>query len=339
MIPKLTDDAISGLPLEAGRAELLEEIMTTVAPDRQNAEPTRLTRPRRTRWVAPIAAAAVVAGLAGGTLWWQQNRAGSQQPLSVSASLGLAEGQRVTLEAPGWDVDSLGDGLRFSNGSAELEITSYAADEYDYYVEDRRHIDEGPPVDGRRITVLGRSALMWAYSPTVHTAIREVQNGRWLEIRADGIDEAGYFALLRDLRVVSSAEFDAALPDDFVTTAERPAAARVVLDGIKGVSGADLAPGVFVSFAEGDAEDSYQFGAEVAGAYACSWLEAFDNATTHGQADLAAEAARVLGTSRQWPVLKQMDADGDYPEVVWEYAGQVGAGKVPEGYREGLGCR
>ena len=39
MIPKLTDDAVSVLPLESGRAELLEEIMSTVAPDRQTAEP------------------------------------------------------------------------------------------------------------------------------------------------------------------------------------------------------------------------------------------------------------------------------------------------------------
>ena len=53
MIPKLTDDAVSMLPLESGRAELLEEIMSTVAPDRQNAEPTRLAAPRRTRWLAP----------------------------------------------------------------------------------------------------------------------------------------------------------------------------------------------------------------------------------------------------------------------------------------------
>ena len=34
LIPKLTDDAVSRLPLESGRAELLEEIMSTVAPDR-----------------------------------------------------------------------------------------------------------------------------------------------------------------------------------------------------------------------------------------------------------------------------------------------------------------
>ena len=72
--------------------------------------------------------------------------------------------------------------------------------------------------------------------------------------------------------------------------------------------------------------------------YTCAWLEDFENAKTHDQQAEADEAARVLGTSRQWPILKQMNADGDYPEVVWDFADQVGAGQVPEGYREGLGC-
>jgi hypothetical protein len=85
-------------------------------------------------------------------------------------------------------------------------------------------------------------------------------------------------------------------------------------------------------------QDPYQLGAAVAGAYACSWLEAFENAVTHDQPQLAAEAARVLGTSRDWPVLHDMDARGDYPEIVWEYTDAVVAGEITEGYREGLGC-
>lgn len=314
--------------------------MSTVAPDRH--DPDTLTtvtplRSRRTRWVAPVAAAAVVAGLAGGSLWWQQHR--PEQQLSAAAALGLQEGQRVTLDAPGWKVDGLGDGLRFGNGRASLEITTYAADQYRSYVNDREHLEvDGSITKGRPIQVLGRSALMWAYSATDHTAIREVQNGRWMEIRADGVDEQGYLALLGDLRVVSSQEFDDSLPDDFVTTSERTAVADQILADIQGVSGASLPPGVFVSFAEGEPEDRYQFGAEVAGAYTCLWIEAFDNAQQHDQQGQADEAARVLGTAHAWPILEEMDAEGDYPDVVWDYAEQVGAGTVPEGYREGLGC-
>lgn len=339
MIPKLTDQAISELPLGAGRAELLEEIMSTVAPDRQNpdtlAAPTPL-HPRRTRWVVPIAAAAVVAGLAGGTLWWQQHQEASHS-LSVADELGLPEGQSVVLDAPGWKVYSLGDGLRYRNGDAQLEITTYAADQYASYVKDREYITE-TRTKGQPIEVLGRPALMWAYTSTDHTAIREVENGRWMEIRADGVDQTGYLALLGDLRVVSSADFDAALPDGFVTTAERPAAAAKILRDIEAVSGADFPAGASLRLADGEAKDRYQFGAEVVAQYTCAWIEAFDNAETHDQSAQAAEAARVLGTSRQWPILKEMDADGDYPEVVWDFSDKVASGTVPEGYREGLGC-
>ena len=47
-------------------------------------------------------------------------------------------------------------------------------------------------------------------------------------------------------------------------------------------------------------------------------------------------------------VLNQMNADGDYPEVVWEYAdaiagdGTIMGGKrltVEESYKDALGCR
>src|SRR4051812_32374426 len=146
MIPKLTDEAISMLPLESGRAELLEEIMTTVAPDRQT-DPTPIRTSRRNRWVAPLAAAAVVAGLAGGTLWWQQHGPQQDDSSRVAGSF-LPKGQAVVLDAPGWKVDSLGgDGIRFVNGDAELEITSYAAKDYQSYVKDREYIVD-PPAPG-----------------------------------------------------------------------------------------------------------------------------------------------------------------------------------------------
>ena len=58
MNPQLTDDAVAALPLHAGRAELLEEIMQTpVLDDRPLATPD--TR-RRRGWLAPVAAAAAI---------------------------------------------------------------------------------------------------------------------------------------------------------------------------------------------------------------------------------------------------------------------------------------
>ena len=83
--------------------------------------------------------------------------------------------------------------------------------------------------------------------------------------------------------------------------------------------------------------DRYQLGARVAGAVACGWIERW----------LAGDpkAAAALATSRDWPVLQQMNAEGDYPEVVSQFADAVasggGTGKARvtrESARDGLGC-
>jgi hypothetical protein len=310
--------------------------MSTVAPDTL-AEPATASR-RPSRWVAPLAAAAVVAGLAGGTVWWQHQRPvqdGAEKPAST---LDLPADRGIVLDASGWTVDSSsGDGMVWRHGDANLEITSYPAASYDSYVTDREHIVD-PPAPGAPMEVLGRNAQMWAYSADDHTAIREVEDGHWLEFRASGLDRDGFVALLGELRVAAEGEFDASLPDDFVTVSEREGAAADLLAEIRSVSGAGFPAGSSLRLGEGEAKDGYQFGAEVAGQYACAWLEAFENAKSHGQAARAHEAADVLGTSRQWPVLIRMDGRGDYPEVLWEFADQVAAGQVPEGYREGLGC-
>lgn len=64
-------------------------------------------------------------------------------------------------------------------------------------------------------------------------------------------------------------------------------------------------------------------------------------------------AASALAGSTGWPILLEMDAEGDYPEVVWEYAWLVNDGAIdhPHGgeitpfgptmlatYEQALGC-
>jgi hypothetical protein len=345
MIPKLTDDAVSLLPLEAGRAELLEEIMSTVAPDRQTAEPTPPT-PSRRGWLVPLAAAAVVAGIAVSSLWWRggpgDSGAESTTTHGAAAQAQLREqGFRAVLDAPGWTVsateaddDGYGE-VDYEKGRSSFQITWYPEDSYADYVKDREHIID-PPAPGVPIDVLGVPGRMWAYDATDHTVIREVENGHWMEFRGSGMDEVAYRALLGQLRLVGLADYEASLPDSYVTATERDDAAAAMLAGITRASGADW-PGQPVAVTSSE-QDPYQLGAAVAGAYACAWLEDFEQATKAGDRARAGEAARVLGTSRDWPVLNQMNDRGDYPEVVWAYAHDVASGKIPEGYREGLGC-
>ena len=350
MIPKLTDDAVSRLPLESGRAELMEEIMTTVAPDRQ-AEPTPNPNPRRARWLVPLAVAAAVASVASAPLWWggadKADNADKQESPDVSfqaAPDSPGTGYRAVVTAPGWTADYVsqddkyGGEVSFENGDRSLQITWYPEKTYQSYLTDREHINyPDPPAPGDPVQVLGVAGQLWDYSNTDHTVMREPDQGHWMEFRGSGMDRAAFEELLTQLRLVSLAEFESALPSSFVTAADRPAAVKAILDGIEGVTGVTVPAGTTLD-TKSDEQDPYQLGADISGQYACAWIAEFADATSSGDQARADEAARVMGTSRQWPVLLDMDPEGDWPEVVWENADAMAGGQVPEGYAEGLGC-
>jgi hypothetical protein len=336
---KLTDDAVAGLPLHLGRAELLEEIMSTPVLDDR---PIRADRPRRrTTWLVPAAAAVLVAALALGAGWWAT--AGPDgQGSSGFASQPEVGGDSVLLSAPGWAItsasaeDDSGE-MTYEKGADSLDIMWGPADSYEGYVEDRRHIVD-PPAAGEPIQVLGRDAQLWAYSADDHTAIREVEDGTWIELRGAGMRKAGYLALLDDLRLVDLATFEAALPGSFVTSEENAAAVAEILDGISDFAHPLLPSGVARSSIASDQNDPYQLGVEVAGAVACAWFDEYAGATRAGADRRAQRAAGILTSARDWPVLKEIDAQGGYSEVVWSLADEVAAGQVPDWYVDGLGC-
>jgi hypothetical protein len=337
--PKLTDDAVSMLPLQAGRAELLEEIMSTSVLSSQPPE-AKAPRSRGSRWLVPIAAAAAVAGIVAGSLWASGLLPDGDR--SAATRPDAQPGGRAVLEAPGWEVASTESGddgygeVSYEKAGARFTITWYPAASYESYVVDREHIYD-PPAPGEPVEVLGRPGQLWAYDAQDHTVIREVEDGFWIEFRGSGMEETDYRTLLTRLAMVDRSGYEASLPEEFVTADERSAAIASMLRGITEASGAEGPNGVPVRVRSTE-QDPYQLGADVAGAYACAWLEAFDNAVAHDQARQANEAAQVLGTARDWPVLDEMNDRGDYPEVIWGYAEQVATGQVPEGYREGLGC-
>lgn len=348
MIPKLTDQAISRLPLEAGRAELLEEIMSTVAPDRQHddlAEAGPVQGHRRTRWLVPLAVAAAVAGVASAPLWWGapgDDRAPEVSYQSAPDSPGT--GYRAVLTAPGWTVSAVeedskyGGEVDYKKGDQQFQITWYPDKTYQDYLLDRSYIeDPDHPTDGVPVQVLGLTGHRWAYTAHDHTVMREPDQGHWMEIRGTGMDLDAYTALLGQLRLVSLPELESSLPGRFVSKDERPAAVQKILDGIEAVTGATVPAGTTLD-TRSEESDPYQLGADIAGQYACAWIAEYADAQAARNQARADEAARVMGTSRQWPVLQQMNADGDYPEVVWDYSDDLANGQVPGGYEEGLGC-
>lgn len=339
MNPRLHDDAVADLPLSTARAELLEEIMSTPVLDRPRPD---TGTPGRRRWLVPVAAAATVAGLLVVPSYLLTRGDGAREagaPASSSSASASptvpASRDWVVLEADGWTVtyvaDSYGEReVQYDKGDASLAVHLRPARAHTGYVEDRRRIG-APDVDpGTPVQLLGTDALMWPYSATDHTAIGTVTGTVFPEVRGDGMGRSAYLELLDQLAWTDEAGFEATLPEEFVTTSEQDAEVAAMMGGIAVPAGFEM-PAI-------EEKDPYQLGARVSGAVACEWLDLFAAARKSGDDEGMRRAAGALADSRRWEVLHQMNAEGDYPEVIWEYADEVRAGRVPEGYRGGLGC-
>lgn len=360
--PRLTDEAVGRLPLSRARAELLEDIMATAPVESVTDAPVRRPRRRGTLIAVGTAAATVAALFAVPALLSSADTPARQQsapadgrssapadgrPSAVTkaaappaAPPAAVTGDRLVLTAPGWTMEYTyeGDGsleAQYVNGEQRFDLMRGPADQYASYYEDRSHITPldsdvtRTPKSGEPVTLLGKPAEMWAYSANDHTTIGVVQHGWYPEVRGFGMDEAAYLELLGQVRAVSDAEYEAALPESFVTDAER----RSVINEM--TADMTLPPGFGVS---SDQSDRYQLGAEVSGAVACAWLDRWSKGRETGDEQLTATAAAALAGARDWAVLKEMEPVGDYPEVLWEIVDDVEKGKPTDWYKGGLGC-
>ena len=102
------------------------------------------------------------------------------------------------------------------------------------------------------------------------------------------------------------------------------------------LEGIALAPGADVPTS--DESDPYQLGADVARQVVCPWIREYERAVGAGDERAAQVAQANLRETPSWQFLKAMDAEGDYPEVVWEISAEVVGGRVPAEYEQGLGC-
>lgn len=339
--PKLTDEAVGRLPLSRARAELLEDIMATTPVE--SSSPVRRPRRRGTLIAVGTAAATVAALFAVPALLDSADepakdsssvagqQTGEKSDTTAEQPPAAATGDRIVL--PGWTVGytSETDAEReteFVKGAHSVSVHQRAAKYYADYLEDRRHITT-PPTDGEPVSVLGKDARLWAYSADDHTAMAEVEGPWHVEVRGSGMDKTAFLALLEQLAYVSDADFKAALPTEFVTEDQQ----EIVLEMM-----ADMPLPPTWEYVRPDGPSRYQLGVSAAGSVACAWLDEWTDATAKGKPARAQRAVEALGTSREWAILNEMNAEGDYPEVVWDYAERVQRGEVPEGYRQGLGC-
>ena len=329
MNAKLTDDAVADLPLHDGRAELLEEILRTPV----TAVPALGSR--RPRWVAPLAAAAAVVLLAVGVGWTADRVLGESAPPPATSQPPAPDAFRVVLDQPGWAVTHVdqGDGLGgvgYENAGATLKLDWYPADGYAERLAHRR--DEAGS-DGTAVDIAGLPGSMWSAAEGDHTALRPVEDGHFLEVRGFGMDEAAFAALLPALRMVDAQAFDAALPPGYADDGHRHTRVDRILDGIARYAVPLLPAGLDRSAITSEQADPVQLGSDVADQVACAWIAQYAEARRLGDDTGAQQATGVLATSRNWPVLQQIEAASDEPEWVWWASDEMLAGRVPQAWQ------
>ena len=303
--------------------------------------PRRWSRRRLLPIAAPAAAAALLAVVVGITL---SGRGGEQA--WAAALLRVAEAApRLLVDEPGWQVTradqfSVDYGeMTLADGDRELEIKWLPASQYEDSVEKRvvemDDLATAPAADAE--------ARLFRYPGTNEFVAVWRRSDYTVEARGVAPDADAFRAMLASLHEVDVDTWLSAMPASVV----KPASQAEVVDEI--LAGIPLPPGFDATAIETtDAvRDRYQLGAQVAGAVACAWIDRWVAARRAGDETRAREAVDAMATSTTWPVLQEMNDEGDYPEVVWELAaamatdGTIPAGRpmtVEEAYEATLGC-
>jgi len=264
---------------------------------------------------------------------------------TTSTTAVVGDAPRLLVDLPGWNVVRYDDHspidgeMTFFDGQYALDVTWRAADTHDPYVDDRANSSEPP----REITVNGFPATEFQYSGTTDFTTLWIDGERSFEARGEFPDRESYEAILAALATTDFDTWLEAMPDSVVKPIDRDAVIAVMLSDIPKPDGFDreaLVSSVGV-------KDRYQLGATVVSSVACLWIEQWADARTSGDTVVEAEAIDAMASSHDWAILVEMDAEGGYSGVVWEYADAIGndgtviGGRiltVQESYSNALGC-
>lgn len=328
----VSDPEVRRMDLAHGEAALLEEIMST---------PSKGRTARRAVAVALVAAATVALAIAVPAI------TRTDTPAYAGELVRIAEAnERLVVALPGWSMTradeltlSIGE-TEFGDGTSIVTIRWTPAAEHGSLRADRALGNTSMPV-----TVAGRTGTAFNYAGTTdYAVILDPVGPTAVELRADLGGEAALLDMLDAVERVSVDEWLAALPDSAVTPEERAAAVDEMLVGIPLPDGFDRA----ALRAGATTSDRYQLGAHVTGAVACAWLDIWFDAVDAGDEVRAQQASDALMTSKTWPILLEMDAQGGWSGAVWQYADATAGGGVitgggpmpitPELAAGGLGC-
>jgi hypothetical protein len=345
----IDDDQLRALQLDLLETELREAVLLygehETEPREAPGRPAERRRPLR--WRLPgLAAAAALAGAAllavtlvggGDRLGAPPERAWAAPALRVANAV-----PRLLIGQPGWTVTradefSVREGeMTLRNGPRRVFLF-WRPGSYQDWVDDRAHSAARlAPAD-----VVGSRATVFRYRGANPAFTALWRSGRYtMELTGSGFSAAEYRRVLGSVKAVGVDEWLGAMPPSVVLPADSERVAAAMLAGIPRPDGFEPAP-------ETGVRERYHLGARVAGGVACAWIEQWVEARAEGDAAAAGEAVEAMRTSRRWPILREMNAEGDYPEALWEFADAMRGVRafpgatprwVEENYRSGLGC-
>jgi hypothetical protein len=350
------DAEVAAFDLGRGEQELLEEIMSAPFASHRgpsNAEPVEPGEPkpvelplelppaerpapfqRRRRVLIGVAAAvAFAAAIAGPTIAFRGGDDVKVVPGNETPA-GSSDKSRVLLDDPAWKITHVDEDtpingeIQFSNGKLQLEVRWVEADSYKDLYADRMDVSKPEP-----FPLFGAEGAQFTYGPTDFAVILPPQGKTALEIRGGVGDKAAFAALTTKLRQVSVEQWEAAMPASVVTPDRAAERAKQMLADVPLPAGYDAA-----QVPTSGTNDEYQYGAAVIGNVTCVWLKEYQSARKASDEAGMATVDKALKTSRSWKTLQSMNAEGDYPEVVWEFADLVAQRKAVDDYPMSLGC-
>jgi len=305
-----------------------------------NTAPRRRSRRRSLSFAVPVVAVVAVAAVASGALLGRGSDAAWASAVQVARAA-----PRLVVSEPGWSVMRADEfsaddgGMTFARGDQRLELRWGPGRDYAVAVE-KRNFDQDSL---GTLPVAGDSARVFRYPVTNDFTAIWLRGSQTIEARGIAPSVDAFKATVASLRKVDVDTWLSAMPDSVVKPASRSEVVGEMLADVPLPDGFDAA-----SLRRGDAiRDRYQLGAQVTGAVACAWIDRWIVARRADDDGGVRRAVTAMASSTSWPILLEMDEEGDYPEVLWELAGAMGAnstmsgGKpltIEESYRSALGC-
>jgi hypothetical protein len=316
--------------VERARADLMRAI-------RRSASPWRARR--RAVVGVPVVAAMLAAVALGTTMLTRGGDAAWAAALvkvaeSVPRLLPGEQGWQVS-RADQFNID-FGE-VTFTRGQAELELRWQPASAYQATLRKRTH-DAGLT---SAVVIAGTNARVFRDRSTDLFSAVWKRSGYAVEIRGTARDIEDFESTLGSFHEVDVDAWLSAMPANVVKPSSRSGVVNQMLADVPLPSGFNVD-----KLRTGDTvRDRYQLGAEASGAVGCAWIGQWLSAQQAGDHARARQATNAMATSRHWVILREMKAEGNYPDVFWQYAAAMttnqpvlGKATVAQSYMSALGC-